>query len=214
MSFKLYYSPASCGGAIYSYISASLTGLKFDSEQVSLETRKTASDADFYAINKKGSIPALVFDDGTMLTETVASFAWISSHATENTELQAPPPANTLAYFDFLDKLGYVNAEMHKAYTPLFFDKTMDEARRNKAKAKAVDKGLFFTENILGSKMFVAGDKPSVIDIYAYFVLSWSQYVGIDLKQANPAAAAFIDRMKALPQIAKLHDEMNAATAV
>ncbi len=122
MTFKLYYSPVSCGGAIYSYISASLAGLKFDSEQVSLKTRKTASRADFYTINKKGTISALVFDDGTLLTETVASFAWVSSHATEDTELQAPPPANTLAYFDFLDKLGYVNAEMHKAYTPLFFD--------------------------------------------------------------------------------------------
>ncbi len=210
MTFKLYYSPASCGGAIY--IAASLAGLKFDSEQVSLETRKTASGADFYTINKKGSIPALVFDDGTMLTETVASFAWISSHATEDTELQAPPCSKTLAYYDFLDKLGYVNAEMHKAYTPLFFDKTMDETRRNKAKAKAIDRGLFFTENILGSKKFVMGDKPSVIDIYAYFVFTWSQYVDIDLKEKNPAAVAFIERMQAIPQIAQLHDEMNAAT--
>ncbi len=88
----------------------------------------------------------------------------------------------------------------------------MDETRRNKAIAKAVDKELFFTENILGSKKFVGGDKPSVIDIYAYFVFTWSQYVDIDLKEVNPVAVAFINRMKALPQIARLHDEMNAAT--
>ena len=211
MAFKLYYNPESCGGAIY--ISASLAGLKFDSEQVSLETRKTDSGVDFYTINKKGSIPALIFDDGTTLTETVASFAWISSQASESAELQAAPCPNAgLAYYDFLDKLGYVNAEMHKAYTPLFFDKDMDEKRRAKQQAKAVEKGLLFTQDILGSNKYVmGGDKPSVIDIYAYFVFTWSQYVGIDLSVKNVAAAQFVERMKTHPRIAQLHAEMEAA---
>ncbi len=210
MSFKLYYNPKTCGGAVY--IAASLARLKFESEQVVMETHKTASGVDFYTINKKGSVPALVFDDGTLLTETVASFAWISSKATEDTELQAPPCPKSLAYYEFLDKLGYVNAEMHKAYMPLFFDHAMDETRKAKAKAKAIDKGLFFADNILGSKSFVMGDKPSVIDIYAYFVLGWSEHAGIDLKEKNAVGAAFVERMKALPQIAKLHAEMEAAT--
>ena len=211
MAFKLYYSPETCGGAIY--VAASLAGLSFDSEQVSLSTRKTASGVDFYSINRKGSIPALVFNNGTTLTETVASFLWISANAKECTELLASPCFKTLAYYDFLDKLGYVNSEMHKSYSPLSFDEDMVGVKRAKQEAIAVDKTFFFTDNILGSKNFVMGDKPSVIDIYAYFVFTSLQNAGVSLSEKNPAAAEFVERIETRPQIARLYDEMHAASA-
>lgn len=49
---KLYYTPTSCGGA--SFIVAHALGLNIECEQVTLATHKTASGADFYAINPKG----------------------------------------------------------------------------------------------------------------------------------------------------------------
>ncbi len=211
MAFKLYYTSTSCGAA--SYIAASLAGLEFDSEQVSIPTHKTASGADFYAINKKGNVPTLVFDDGTVISENVASLAYIASQTTKDNYLPAPPciKSETVAYFDFLDKLGYVNSEMHKAYAPLFMDRDLDATKKAKAVARVVEKGKFFTDNYLGENKFVGGDKPSVIDIYAYIVFTWSSYIGVDLAERNPTAAEFVERMKAVPQIAKAHEEMNAA---
>jgi hypothetical protein len=70
-TFKLYYTATSCGAA--NYISATLAGHKFDSEQVSLQThRTTVTDQDFYAINPKGNVPTIVAD-GLFLNENAAT---------------------------------------------------------------------------------------------------------------------------------------------
>ncbi len=57
---KLYYTPTSCGAA--SFIAAYTAGLSFEAEQVDLRAHRTASGLDFYAINPKGNVPALVLD--------------------------------------------------------------------------------------------------------------------------------------------------------
>jgi glutathione S-transferase len=49
---KLYYTNTSCGAA--SFIVSLIAGVKFESEQVSLQTHKTQSDVDYYTINPKG----------------------------------------------------------------------------------------------------------------------------------------------------------------
>ncbi len=48
---KLYYTPTSCGAV--SFITALTNGVHLDTEIVDLATHKTASGADFYAVNPK-----------------------------------------------------------------------------------------------------------------------------------------------------------------
>ena len=88
----------------------------------------------------------------------------------------------------------------------------LDEPAKVKQRERALEKGKFFMEKIMGSKKFLFGDKPSVADIYAYICFTWSPYVDVDISQ-NPAAVDFMERMKAIPEIAKAHEEMNAASA-
>ena len=64
-TFKLYYTPTSCGAA--SFLAASIGGLQFDSEVVDLPTHKTKSGTDFYTINPKGNVPTVVLPDGSIL---------------------------------------------------------------------------------------------------------------------------------------------------
>lgn len=71
----LYYSPASCGAA--SFIAAEYAGLKFDSEVVDLKAHKTSSGKDFYQINSKGNVPALVTSKG-LLSEGPAVLQFIA----------------------------------------------------------------------------------------------------------------------------------------
>jgi glutathione S-transferase len=73
---KLYYTPTSCGAA--SFIAAVAAGVHIPAEQVDIKTHTTASGADFYAINPKGNVPALVLDDGTVLNEGAAVLQWIA----------------------------------------------------------------------------------------------------------------------------------------
>jgi hypothetical protein len=76
---KLYYTPTSCGAA--SFIVAHTAGLALACETVDLGTHKTASGADYYAINAKGNVPALVLDDGTVLNEGAAVLQWLGDQA-------------------------------------------------------------------------------------------------------------------------------------
>ena len=73
---KLYYTPQSCGAA--SFIAAVAAGVHINTEQADIKTHKTASGADYYAINPKGNVPALVLDDNTLLNEGAAVLQWIA----------------------------------------------------------------------------------------------------------------------------------------
>ena len=73
---KLYYTPTSCGAA--SFIAAVAAGIPIDAEGVDIGTHKTASGEDYYKINPKGNVPALVLDDGTVLNEGAAVLQWIA----------------------------------------------------------------------------------------------------------------------------------------
>ena len=73
---KLYYTPTSCGAA--SFIAAHIAGLNWEAEQVDLGTHQTSSGADFYAINIKGNVPAVVLEDGTVLNEGSAVLQYIA----------------------------------------------------------------------------------------------------------------------------------------
>jgi glutathione S-transferase len=73
---KLYYTPTSCGAA--SFIAALTAGVNLECEEVALNTHTTASGVDFYTINPKGNVPALVLDDGTVLNENAATLQWVA----------------------------------------------------------------------------------------------------------------------------------------
>ena len=73
---KLYYTSTSCGAA--SFIAAVAAGLKIDVEQVDISTHKTSSGGDYYAINPKGNVPALITNEGTLLNEGAAVLQYIA----------------------------------------------------------------------------------------------------------------------------------------
>ena len=73
---KLYYTPTSCGAS--SFISAFVAGITMECEVVNLGTHTTDSGVDFYSINPKGNVPAIVLDDGTVLNENISCLEYIS----------------------------------------------------------------------------------------------------------------------------------------
>lgn len=73
---KLFYSTTYCGSA--SFIAALAASVNMECEEVDLSSHQTASGSDFYTINSTGTVPTLVFDDGTILTEAAAVLQWIA----------------------------------------------------------------------------------------------------------------------------------------
>lgn len=203
-NFKLYYTPTSCGAA--SFLTATIGGLKFDSETVDLRTHKTKSGADFYAVNPKGNVPTIAFGDGTILNENVATLTYLADKG----DAGLAPKEGTPERYQYLNYVAFVASELHKAYGALF-NPALSEEGKAAAKTtvgKKVDQLLNFLDG--GKKRFLNGKSLSAADIYACIVLGWSQFVGVTL----PAPAqAYLDGLKSEERVAKAFGALAAASA-
>ncbi len=64
------------------------------------------------------------------------------------------------------------------------------------------DRALNYLEKqvLTGNRQFLIGDGLTIADLYGHIILSWSAYVGLDLKPW-PAVAAYLERIKAHPDV-------------
>lgn len=204
--FTLYYTATSCGAA--NFIVASLGGTDFASEQVNIgPSKKTASGADFLAINPKGNVPAIALPNGYVLSENVSCLPFL---ADRNPDAGLAPPPSTAARYIFLDKLAFVNATLHKAHGPLFGG--ADDAAKAKAKAAVVKNANYYMDTVVGDGEYaMGGEKPTAVDIYAYITMTWSAVLGIPLKKGAPKAAAYMEKIAALPGVQAAQKKMAEA---
>eukprot|EP01039_Chlorochromonas_danica_P009040 gene9040-9976_t len=183
---KLYYTPTSCGAA--SFISAYVAGVGLETEEVDLATHKTASGADFYAINPKGNVPAIVLDNGVVLNENAATLLFIADQAPG----KVAPVAGTTERYELLVALSYIASEYHATIGGLFYPGS--EEVKSYLREKLAKKLTYINDSLLGSKSFLVGNKFSVADAYLSVALSWTGYLGISL-DPYPHVQAYLERV-------------------
>jgi len=192
---KLYYLAGACSTA--AMISLIEAGQKFDAISVDRATRRTSDDKAFNAVNPKGYVPALILDNGELLTENVAVLSYIAS--LDKSGKLGPAPG-TADHFRLLESLAYVSSEVHKNFSPLF-NPDADDSMRGIFKEN-LKKRLAYIEQHLGSAQYLTGDNFSVADAYLYVVLSWRDRVGVDIS-AFPNLITFYERVRARPSVAQ-----------
>src|SRR5512135_2818358 len=99
---KLYFSPGAC--SLSPHIVLREAGLPFALEKVNLKAKVTATEADYTRINPKGYVPALQFDDGTVLTEGPAIVQWV---ADEVPEKHLAPAPGTMERYKLIEWLNF-----------------------------------------------------------------------------------------------------------
>ncbi len=197
---KLYYAPGTC--SLSPHIALLESGLPFTAERVDIRAHKTASGADYYAVNSKGAVPALELDDGSVLTEGAAITQYI---ADQKPDAGLAPRAGTLERYRLIEMLNYIASEVHKGFSPLFNPKASADWRAS-AIAALGTKFDWLSKHLEG-KTYLMGDTFTIADGYLFTVLSWAPRVGLELVKW-PALTAYLSRVGHRPKVqAALHAE-------
>jgi glutathione S-transferase len=171
---KLYYTPGAC--SLSPHIALLEAGLPFALHKVDLQSKKLESGEDFNSVNSKGYVPALVLDDGQMLTEGAAIVQYI---ADRNPAAGLAPAAGSAERYKLQEWLNYISAEIHKPMGSMFNPAQTPEWKES-VKA-TLSKRLDWLSAQLQGKPFLMGEKFSVADAYLFTVLNWAGMVKFDL---------------------------------
>jgi hypothetical protein len=120
---KLYYAPAVC--SLASHIALVESGLPYSLAKVDIRKHTLEDGSDYYAINPKGYVPMLQLDDGTLLAEGVVILQYIADQVPG----KLAPAYGTLERYRVMEWLTFVNSEVHKQYSPLFYPTTPDATK-------------------------------------------------------------------------------------
>ncbi|HEV7715129.1 MAG TPA: glutathione binding-like protein, partial [Steroidobacteraceae bacterium] len=150
---------------------------------------------DFTQINPKGYAPALLLDNGEVLTENVAVLQYIADLAPAT---KLAPPAGTLPRYRLVEWLGFINGEVHKAVSPLFNPAATDDVKQF-ARA-SLTRRLDWLDKEMGTRPYLMGEQFTVADAYLFVVFGWLPKVGFDTTKW-PALKKFHERVAARPHV-------------
>lgn len=190
---KLYYKTGAC--SLTPHIVLSEAGLTAEMEKVDLVAKTTEAGADYLALNPKGYVPALLLDDGQMLTEVSAIVQYLADRVPEKRLI---PAAGTMERYRVLEWLSYISSELHKAFNPLFNPKAPEDWKMlvKEMLARRID----FVARHLEGKDYLMGATFTVADAYLFNVLNWARLVKVDLTPW-PVLKAFSERVAARPAV-------------
>ncbi|WP_435926611.1 glutathione transferase GstA [Dryocola sp. BD613] len=190
---KLYYKAGAC--SLSPHIILRETGIDFSLVKVDLASKKTEAGDDYLEVNAKGQVPALVLDDGSLLTEGVAIVQFLADKVPDR---QLLAPAGSMTRYHTLEWLNYIATELHKGFSPLFNPATPDEFKT--LTRKVLEKKLRYVNEELNDKQWLMGLRFSVADAYLFTVLRWAYGVKLEMSGLSNIEA-FMERMKARPAV-------------
>lgn len=190
---KLYNMAGAC--SLAPHIALREAGIPVELIPVDWETRKGSDGVVFNEINPKGYVPALVLEDGTVLTEAPVLLEYI---ANQKPDAGLAPRAGTLERYRFAEWTTFIAAEIHKPYSILFTPNATKEMKQYAT--DALDKRIGWLSQWFGSHQYLLGQQYSVADSYLFVVLSWSDAVSYDLSRW-PNIKKFQERIGSRPHV-------------
>ncbi|WP_312665352.1 glutathione transferase GstA [Pantoea sp. CTOTU49201] len=190
---KLYCKPGAC--SLSPHIVALECGLDFTQVNVDLQKKVTEQGEDYWQINPKGQVPALQFDDGSILTEGVAIVQYLADLKPDRNLLA---PTGSLTRYHTLEWLSFVSSELHKSFSPLFRPDTPEEYKTI-ARAQ-LEKKYQQVNEALQDKQWLLGLRFTVADVYLFVVTRWAKAIKLDLAGLD-ALEAWFSRVAERPAV-------------
>ena len=203
---KLYYSPGAC--SLSPHIALHEAGLQHELVKVDLRAKKLENGDDYLKVNPKGQVPALMLDNGELVTEGPVIVQMIADKAAAK---NLAPAASSPERYKLQEWLTYINGELHKNIGPLFNPALSDDAK-GVFKDRAMGK-FRYVDGQLAGKDYLMGKQYTVADGYLFVMLAWAERNKFDLSglsnlkayqarvAARPAVQAAL-KMEAQPKAA------------
>lgn len=183
---KLYITPGA--SSLAAHIALRAAGVAPELVHVDLAARRTESGEDYQLVNPKGYVPALRFEDGSVLTENVAILDWAAAR-----EPSLLPPG-ALGRSRLLEMTSFIATEIHRSYMRLLFSPA-------DAEKQAASQAIARRFDLLASgleRAYLLGDRFSPADGFLYVMSRWAGGSGIALPERLAGLAARVETLPAV----------------
>lgn len=183
-------------------------GIPFETIQVDLRAKEQMGDA-FRAINPRCTVPALVLEDGDVLTENAGISAYLDAAFPDKPLLGSTPAEkaaiaswNSRVQFDGLSAIAEALRNRSKGMVGRALPGPRDLDQIPELADRGQKRTAWFLEDLneqLSQNKYVAGDSYSVADITATICVDFAQWVKVTPLETQTALLEWHERMKTRP---------------
>src|SRR5262245_2221904 len=163
---KLFCSPGTL--SLLPHIVFLEAGLAFTAIRIDEHTKAIEGGGDYRTVNPLGSVPALLLDDGTLLTEGAAIVHYIADQVPGS---RLAPENGTIARAKLQAWLNFFSSEMHKGcYGPLFHKLVAPkEMFRDRLATRYAH-----LDRHLADRDYLMGKNFTIADAHSFAVTNWA----------------------------------------
>lgn len=193
---KFYYSPGACSLGIHFLLEE--IGVDYEGIAIHIKNGDQLKEA-YVRVNPKSKVPAVLRDDGSLLTEFGVIAHWLTqTHARDRFE-----PESFEQELRIMETLDYIVATMHmqgfsRILRPQKFARSetdLDWVQDNGR--DIVMKAAGFLSDQLGDTEFIMGDRLTIADAALFYTMFWGvARLNLDLPET---LTAYWQRMSARP---------------
>lgn len=174
---KFYYSTATCSTA--SHIALAEAGL--DVTPIEISWKRNLNVDELAKVNPLGAVPALVTDEGNVLTQNAIILEYIADAKPGSHLLARHGSAERL---ETLSWLAFATADLHKAFVPILAAHriTSSDATKKELRDFAtqnIAKYLSHIESNLEAKEFITGKQFTIADAALFVFIGWTKWAEI-----------------------------------
>jgi len=177
-------------------------GLPYKLELTAIAEGQTQTQ-EYLAINPKGRVPALVTEEGEVLTE-VPAVAWYVAQQGGNPVLF---PRDPLLAARCLEWCNWLSGTLHaiafgELWRPVRF--VDDESHHGAIQAKGRDNvldGFAYIEHRMADRGWAVGNAYTLVDPYLLVFYRWGNRIGVDMRAGYPGYTRHAERMLQRPAV-------------
>jgi glutathione S-transferase len=203
VNLELYFAPGACSFVPHVALEAikAATGQAYEPRLVKLHKGEHRTP-EYLAMNPNGQVPVLVVD-GKPLTQIVAICDFLDRNCPKAGLLPTEPWARAQA----LSQLAWMNNTVHPTFTRVFRTADFAESEAAQAEVKRIAAARYrgLLERIqawtAAARPYWFGDRIGFHDAYAFTLLRWGGYAGVDPKSL-PGYLSYVERVMAAAPVA------------